>query len=167
MNKRFPDSAYKSIGAFSFLRLFSACVTTPHVFGVLPEPPREKTQRYLILMSKTLTCTANNTIPGQKEPFMAEIKEFIVENQGRLKTFFEEILVRTFSKDFDFMLQKSPPCEAAPTYDISDLRDNALCLLHNVLAENVSKLKNLVSSQTFQNTTALLEKMGEPASVKK
>lgn len=58
---------------------------------IVVEPPGETTQRYLILISKIMTSVANETLPGSKEVFMGEMKDFIIENQQRLKSFYESL----------------------------------------------------------------------------
>jgi len=153
---KFPKAAYKSIGAFSFLRMYCAAITAPHVYGISMQPPKETTQRYLILISKIMTSVANGTLPGQKEPYMAEMTDFIIENQNRLKEYYDNVLlskgIGTPSLDF-----KVPV----------DDKESALCVIHNYLVTYQDKVKAYMSPYTYGKLGELIEKMGVTSETKK
>jgi hypothetical protein len=91
----YVGSRYKSLGAFMFLRFIVPCVTTPHVYGIFEEPPGDTAQRRLTLLAKVLQNLANEVNFG-KEPHMASLNDFIVQNLDELHAFFDKLLVKTF-----------------------------------------------------------------------
>jgi hypothetical protein len=52
INKKFvdenPDTVYYAVGGLFFLRFVVPAITAPHVYGLLPNPPSESTQRQLV-----------------------------------------------------------------------------------------------------------------------
>lgn len=60
VSQRFPASAYKSIGAFLFLRFFCPALVAPHSYGLTQDTPSEVLQRELVLLSKIMQNFANN-----------------------------------------------------------------------------------------------------------
>lgn len=47
-----------------------------------------------MLLSKVLQNLANEVPFGTKEPYMANLNDFLVENKGSLRNFFDEVAVR-------------------------------------------------------------------------
>lgn len=82
---------YKGVCAFFFLRFICPAVMTPQVYGVLERSPGETSQRYFVLISKTLQALANDTLPSQKEAYMAKMDEFVVDNRLALQNFVNEL----------------------------------------------------------------------------
>jgi len=90
---QFPDYKYKAIGSFLFLRFIVPAICAPHVYGIYKDPPNDSTQRKLILLSKVLQNLANEAQFGNKEPYMATLNDFLVQNLEPLHKFFDKILV--------------------------------------------------------------------------
>lgn len=82
---------YKGVCAFFFLRFICPAVMTPQVYGVLEHSPGETSQRYFVLISKTLQSLANDMLPSQKEAYMAKMDEFVVDNRQALRDFVDEL----------------------------------------------------------------------------
>jgi hypothetical protein len=82
---------YKGVCAFFFLRFICPAVMTPQIYGVLEHPPGETSQRYFVLISKTLQNLANGTLPSQKEAYMAKMDEFVIDNRDTLHRFIDTL----------------------------------------------------------------------------
>lgn len=82
---------YKGVCAFFFLRFICPAVMTPQVYGVLEHSPGETSQRYFVLISKTLQSLANDMLPSQKEAYMAKMDEFVVDNRDALREFVDDL----------------------------------------------------------------------------
>lgn len=86
------DAKYSAIGGLYFLRFLIPSIFAPHAYGLLPEPPCEKTQRTLILVSKVIQNIANMTMP-KKEPFMLALSSFIGRSIPKVKGFYNKLVV--------------------------------------------------------------------------
>ncbi len=93
VGQKYPDASYQAVGAFAFLRMVCPAITAPHLYGVMSHPVGEQTQRYLILISKIVTNIANFSAISYKEDYMQGMKDFIVENQHKVKSFIDNIVV--------------------------------------------------------------------------
>jgi hypothetical protein len=93
---KYPGANYKALGSFLFLRFIVPCVTTPHVYGIYQSPPGDLSQRRLTLLAKVLQNLANE-VQFTKEPHMAGLNDFIVENLTNLHQFYDKLLVKLFS----------------------------------------------------------------------
>jgi hypothetical protein len=82
---------YKGVCAFFFLRFICPAVMTPQIYGVLEHPPGETSQRYFVLIAKTLQNLANGTLPSQKEAYMAKMDEFVIDNKDTLHRFIDTL----------------------------------------------------------------------------
>lgn len=93
VSKKFTknNADYKAVGAFFFLRFVCPALTTPQVYGLLQNAPKETSQRYFVLMSKVLQNLANETLPGDKEEYMAPMNPFVQENLGALHKLIENL----------------------------------------------------------------------------
>lgn len=89
---------------YVFIYIFYS-ITAPHAYGLLKGTPSENTQRKLILVSKILQNLANGILFGKKEEFMKKMNEFIENNEGRLNTFFDAIVVRQHMLYFFFDIE--------------------------------------------------------------
>jgi len=72
MCAKHPAHERKAVSNLLFLRFVCPSLLTPHVWGLLEEPPNENSQRYLILLSKTLHNLSTGTLPGQKRRLHAK-----------------------------------------------------------------------------------------------
>lgn len=93
VTSKFPQDEmdYKGVNAFFFLRFICPAVMTPQIYGVLEHPPGETSQRYFVLISKTLQNLANGTLPSSKESYMAKMDEFVVDNKVTLHRFIDRL----------------------------------------------------------------------------
>eukprot|EP00002_Diphylleia_rotans_P039100 TRINITY_DN8990_c0_g1_i3.p1 TRINITY_DN8990_c0_g1~~TRINITY_DN8990_c0_g1_i3.p1 ORF type:complete len:866 (+),score=176.29 TRINITY_DN8990_c0_g1_i3:123-2720(+) len=91
VNKRFPEKKYIAIGSFIFLRFFCPAIVAPHAFGVMKKPPGEESQRSLVLVSKVLQNLANGTEFGSKEPWMAHMNTFLMQNEEKMRDFCSQL----------------------------------------------------------------------------
>lgn len=82
---------YTCVSGFLFLRLFCPAVLSPKLFGLVKEHPDPKTHRTLTLLAKSLQCLANLADFGVKEPYMAQMNNFISENTHNLMEFIDYI----------------------------------------------------------------------------
>jgi len=155
---RFPGAKYKAVGAFMFLRLLVPGITSPHMYGLMPVPPNEQTQRNLVLLAKVLQNLANEVQFGAKEPHMQRLNDFIVENQDDLHKFFDAISTK--------------PNDIEEDYEIpTPVWQNGLLDLHNYLFENLNRvvegLTYVGENDMATATRDLISQLGEPLSVKK
>ena len=93
------NANYKAVGGFVFLRLLCPAIVAPHVYGLLPENPNETSQRYFILIAKTLQNLANETLPGTNEEFMEPINEFITKNISSLHAWIDSLCANPNDSD--------------------------------------------------------------------
>jgi neurofibromin 1 len=70
------DAVLKAIGGFLFLRFIGPALTAPHAYGLLESPPNPVCQRQLVLIGKVMQNLANMTLPGTKEQFMNQLRDF-------------------------------------------------------------------------------------------
>jgi len=61
-----PNTIYYAVGGLFFLRFVVPAITAPHVYGLLPNPPSESTQRQLVLIGKVIQSIGNMVLPGKK-----------------------------------------------------------------------------------------------------
>ncbi|KAI9291347.1 hypothetical protein K502DRAFT_321331 [Neoconidiobolus thromboides FSU 785] len=82
---------YTCVSGFLFLRLFCPAVLSPKLFGLVKDHPDPKTHRTLTLLAKSLQCLANLADFGVKEPYMAQMNGFIMDNMNNLMDFIDYI----------------------------------------------------------------------------
>jgi hypothetical protein len=63
--KRFPESKYKCVGGFVFLRFFCPVIIAPESFGVVDEAVDKRYRRPLTLVCKVLQNLSNNVRFGK------------------------------------------------------------------------------------------------------
>jgi len=132
MPKRYDDRSalFYAVGGFFFLRFICPSLTTPHVYGLLEEPPNETAQRYVVLISKTLQNIANGTLPGKKEEYMASLNEFISGHIKEATEFFERLTV----------LSQDNVVFVDPYKVPNNAYENALMALHKHLSTGTAKI---------------------------
>eukprot|EP01129_Flabellula_baltica_P013591 TRINITY_DN6340_c0_g1_i1.p1 TRINITY_DN6340_c0_g1~~TRINITY_DN6340_c0_g1_i1.p1 ORF type:complete len:1385 (-),score=242.74 TRINITY_DN6340_c0_g1_i1:11-4165(-) len=125
-----PDTLYYAVGGLFFLRFLIPSLFTPHVYGLLQEPPHPNTQRKLVLISKVIQSIANMSLPGKKEPFMESLTPFIQNNIPKIKLFYEDIMKGASTQDEPKVM------------DIPDsVRLNSLSNLWNMFKHKAEKVK--------------------------
>lgn len=99
VGKKFPNdyANYKAVGGFLFLRYICPSILAPHVYGLIEEPPNATSQRYFVLLAKTLQNLANETLPGAKEDYMVKINSFITQHIPDFHRWVERVIVRSFT----------------------------------------------------------------------
>jgi len=146
VTRTFPTSKYKALGCFIFLRFIVPAITTPQIYGLLPSPPTDTSQRNLVLLAKVLQNLANNVEFGAKEDHMVKLNDFLTENIENLHQF------------FDFISSKPDSLiESAITIPII-VESNAIFYLHNYLHENLSKVTSVLDTNPEQDR-AISEKL--------
>eukprot|EP00002_Diphylleia_rotans_P036504 TRINITY_DN8050_c0_g1_i14.p1 TRINITY_DN8050_c0_g1~~TRINITY_DN8050_c0_g1_i14.p1 ORF type:complete len:502 (+),score=66.72 TRINITY_DN8050_c0_g1_i14:43-1548(+) len=89
---RFPDSRYLAIAGFLFLRYFSAAISNPESYGIIPEgsaPLQSEHRRPLVLVAKTLQNLANGVEYGAKEPYMIPMNIFLQRSAQSFREFLD------------------------------------------------------------------------------
>jgi len=75
-----------------FLRFITPCITAPHLFQLVQTTPEKNAQRTLMLVSKILQQTANETeFSEKKEAFMVPANEFLKQQTSSLREFLDEV----------------------------------------------------------------------------
>ncbi|KAF0977051.1 hypothetical protein FDP41_003704 [Naegleria fowleri] len=75
-----------------FLRFITPCITAPHLFQLVSTTPQKNAQRTLMLVSKILQQTANETeFSEKKEAFMIPANDFVREQKSNLRAFLDEV----------------------------------------------------------------------------
>ena len=150
MNARYPANERKAVSNLLFLRFVCPSLLTPHVWGLLEEPPNENSQRYLILLSKTLHNLSTGTLAGQKEEYMHKLNEFITMNQEAFKDLCDEIT------DKELIDQGANSESDMP----DDTYYQALAYLHNILVqehENIIQKLSRRDSSPFGDETSKVD----------
>jgi hypothetical protein len=160
VSARFPENNtdYKAVGAFFFLRFLCPAVMTPQVYGLLPAQPGETSQRYFVLISKTLQNLANETLPGVKEEYMAKMNEFVTDNVPVLHKFIDHLAFDDEETiDDEVRAQQDPPVP-------DDLYKSCLAYVHDYMVEKSDELnKQLEDDEVLQEKVEkLLHKLGAP-----
>jgi len=86
------NSRYYAIGGLFFLRFFVPGLFLPASYGLLDEQPSDSTSRNLALVSKIVQSIGNIAPPGQKEPYLLFIKDFIGEQIPKVCKFYEALM---------------------------------------------------------------------------
>lgn len=137
--------SYSSVSGFLFLRFFCPAVLNPKLFGLLKgrflRPPlkgstylrihlvtnveldhaRPRAQRTLTLITKALQTLANMTTFGSKEPWMAQMNEFLQAHRPEFKEFVDEIC----SISPEARTSAIPPSYATPITILKRLPDTS------------------------------------------
>lgn len=158
VKEKYPELEFKYLGSFIFLRFICPAITAPHSYGLLKEPPSDKVQRQLILVSKILQNLANGIQFGKKEEFMKKMNEFIETNIEKLQEFLEQLV----SIDPTIL-----PAEASVPKNV---KTNSLGFLHHHIVNRTDKLDlELDKISDIQGISALklrfqelLNEMGPP-----
>eukprot|EP00761_Pharyngomonas_kirbyi_P013822 gb/GECH01013851.1/.p1 GENE.gb/GECH01013851.1/~~gb/GECH01013851.1/.p1 ORF type:complete len:2593 (+),score=587.89 gb/GECH01013851.1/:1-7779(+) len=99
VEKNFPSrddpltlpTKHLAIGGFIFLRFLNPAIVTPQNFGLTEGLPNKDARRCLLLISKILISLANGAVIGKKETFMTDLQEFVQDNLGKAKEFFDAL----------------------------------------------------------------------------
>lgn len=155
VSAKFPDNNadYKAVGGFLFLRLICPAMVAPQVYGLLPNNPNETSQRYFVLIAKTLQNLANETLPGTNEEFMAPINEFITKNIQSLHNWVDAVCDDT---------NNAPSSVATRELQVNDATINAsVAFMQNILVDEW----DLVSKNLSEDTVADLERTVERGAI--
>ncbi len=93
VENKFPNSAYKSIGAFLFLRFISPSVLLSTTNGIVSARNLTATPRALMLIARVLTKLANEVqfMPHEKDFLF--MNEFLTRNLPKLHKYYDTITV--------------------------------------------------------------------------
>ncbi|KAH3745039.1 RasGTPase-activating protein [Pelomyxa schiedti] len=88
-----PAASLKAVGALLFLRYICPAISSPEIYSIVPltEPPSKVARRPLVLVTKVLQCLANQTLPGDKEPYMRYFSTFIQNHSTAMQTLFDQV----------------------------------------------------------------------------
>lgn len=84
-------SRYTAVSGFLFLRFFNPAILGPKLFGLLDTFPSFVASRTFTLLSKILQNLANLIEFGQKEPFLADMNQYILAKKGDMKRFLDTV----------------------------------------------------------------------------
>jgi len=122
-------TVYDAIGGLFFLRFVISSIFAPHVYGLLPEPPSQITQRQLVLVAKILQSIANMANTG-KEDFLKYCEKFIVTSIPKVKEFYQSLTARN---DIGLPLD---------TYEVPfNAKLNALASIYTMIYQNKDQIK--------------------------
>jgi len=152
IQKKYPNLQDKAIGAFWFLRFFCPAIVAPHMYGLLQNPPSSALQRELVLLSKVLQNLANGVLFGNKEPFMEKLNDFLIENKTSLSNFYLELAVNQ-AKDISQVQKIEVPTKVV---------ENTLYYMHNLVANNLSSLRDHLDPVTYSQLKEVMEELGNP-----
>ncbi|KAJ9073241.1 hypothetical protein DSO57_1018689 [Entomophthora muscae] len=154
---------YTCVSGFLFLRLFCPAVLSPKLFGLVREHPDPKTHRTLTLLAKSLQCLANLADFGVKEPYMAQMNNFISDNTNNLMEFIDFI---ASPPSADIMwVQTRYPLPPHPTGFHAQLPpyvidlDRELSFLSGYVTRYTKNLKQTASSDTRFSKAGKLERL--------
>lgn len=151
------NADYKAVGGFLFLRFICPAITTPHVYGLLEEPPNEMSQRYFVLIAKLLQSLANEAPPGAKEEYMIKLNEFVVKNLPALHAWEDAVV----AIEDDTLRSETLP--------ISDeLKNQCLAFMAHLLNEYLEQLYSVkeLDKKIYDELDNLLQNMGAPGKLK-
>ena len=97
LDNKFPNSVYKGVGAFIFLRFYNTAITVPESYGLMENPPEQNVRRQLILISKVLQNLANGVQFGEKEKHMTKLNGFLTSSRPQYEKFINKICDNTAS----------------------------------------------------------------------
>jgi len=141
------EVAYKSMGAFLFLRFIGPAISAPHLYGLLSAPAPAGVQKTLILITKMIQNLANESLPGKKQAEFSKMDEFVTNNIPALHGFYDKILSLS-------------PDSVEPIVQISEpqlVYENAIGNLYNFIVQNRPKLESHRASVSFQLDLSLLK----------
>jgi len=82
---------FSSLSGLFFLRFFIPAIFSPQMYGLVEENPNPELQRTLIIVSKVIQSCANRTLPGDKEPYLLPMHDFISKKFAKVEQFFNTI----------------------------------------------------------------------------
>lgn len=92
--KKFPQSSETTlsslVGAFFMLRYINPAIITPEAYLLIESSPGKNPRRTLTLIAKLLQNLVNQAT-ATKEPYMAQLNEFIEEHKERMVQFLADI----------------------------------------------------------------------------
>jgi len=156
------NSRYYAIGGLFFLRFFVPGLFLPHQYGLLEEEPPEAVARNLALVSKIVQSIGNIAIPGQKEPYLLFIKDFIEEHIQKVCEFYEHLMDYRGTQD-------------VPPYEIPhEALLRARFELYKIFYKKAKQVKEIIerenpdeSSKLRGQIDSVLLRYGHPPEVKK
>jgi len=128
-----PNTIYYAVGGLFFLRFVVPAITAPHVYGLLPNPPSESTQRQLVLIGKVIQNIGNMVLPGKKEEFMLMMHDYIEGSIPKVKEFYEDIMQPMIDQ---------PPRESVEIEQ--PIKLNALSTLYTIFVGRTKQIKESI-----------------------
>jgi len=125
-----PNTIYYAVGGLFFLRFVVPAITAPHVYGLLPNPPSENTQRQLVLIGKVIQSIGNMVLPGKKEDFMVMMSDYVEGSIPKVREFYESIMLPVLDQ---------PPRENVEIP--APIKLNALSTLYTIYVGRIKQIK--------------------------
>ncbi|ORX78226.1 Rho GTPase activation protein [Basidiobolus meristosporus CBS 931.73] len=101
---------YTCVSGFIFLRLFCPALLNPKQFQLVKEQPDARTRRTLTLLAKTTQSLANLSDCNPKEPYMAQMNEFVRQNSATLMEYIDYIATgQTHNPSYHKIQALQPP----------------------------------------------------------
>ncbi|KNC47806.1 uncharacterized protein AMSG_04035 [Thecamonas trahens ATCC 50062] len=92
VDTKFPESHFKVVGGYFFLRYLCPAVVSPPAYSLMDSFPKKTAHRGLVLIAKSLQNLANNVpFSANKERYLLDMNDFIEANVERLNEFFEAL----------------------------------------------------------------------------
>jgi len=149
VEKKFPEAKYRAIGGLLFLRFIVPSISAPHVNGIYQNPPGQKTQRNLVLLSKVMQNLANGIKFGNKEAHMAKLNDFIEENIPLLHAYYDQIV------------EHSPVSPQVAVVDVPQpVKQNALLFSHNQTVTYLEAIVGNISDDLGENLKRVTSEIG-------
>jgi hypothetical protein len=104
-----PSQVWPLVGGFLLLRYVNPALSTPEVYGLLPDGklPSAKARRNLVLITKILQNLSNGVEFGKKELYMMKVNSFIVEYKKKMESYFQTVISFTSKSGYSSGMQKN------------------------------------------------------------
>jgi len=112
------------------------------MYGLIPENPNPELQRTLIIVSKVIQSCANRTLPGDKEPYLIPMHDFISKKFfDKVEQFFNSISANNANSNpngFEIEIRDS-------------LKSNYLKALYKVFCSNAKYVRKFLEESNMND----------------
>jgi len=160
VSKKFPESRFKAIGSFLFLRVLCPAIMSPSSVGICKEEEiTNESRRALILISKILQNLANGVSFSKKERFMTVFEDIMNENTSAIQQFYE-----TLAKPLS---NENPNKEFSQLSTIDEVNNKELPRIHRFLVKHIEQIVSTMMQtshpNSISNLTLILMELGDPS----
>lgn len=124
----FPDVPHigrRSVVAFVLLRFFTAAISSPYVWQLVPTMPSQGTGELLVLLAKCILMTGSHTFFDESNRLSSDLNEVLSSLMGPMDSFLETLIA---VKDEDATGSDIPPVDLKR--QLNELYDH-LCVLQD------------------------------------